>query len=137
MSAGKRPSTSSLRRYISSRPYVTVADLRRRFGLDDPDAITHLRRNGTRAYIGLPEREAMKLQELWERGEVGMEMSMEVHAPVIVGVYPMRIIHFAPHLGGRNGGPSNGVNGANGANGAGHNGQRPLEEIEADSDEEA
>jgi hypothetical protein len=95
MSAGKRPSTSSLRRYLTSRPYVTVADLRRRFGLDDPDAMSHLRRNGTAAYIGLPEREAAKLQELWERGEVGMELSVEVRAPVIIGVYPMRIAHFA------------------------------------------
>ena len=34
MSASKRPSTSSLRRFITSRPYVTVAELRRRFGLE-------------------------------------------------------------------------------------------------------
>ena len=95
MSAIKRPSTSSLRRYIASRPFVTVADIRRRFGLDDPDAISLIRRNGSRAYVGLPEREATKLQDLWERDEVGMEMSVEVRAPVVVGVYPMRIARFA------------------------------------------
>jgi hypothetical protein len=94
MSASKRPSTSSLRRFITSRPFVTVAELRRRFGLDDPDAMALLRRNGTSAWIGLPDREAGKLQELWDRGELGVELSVEVRAPVVVGVYPMRIARY-------------------------------------------
>ena len=94
MSANKRPSTSSLRRFITSRPYVTVAEIRRRFGLDDPDAMAHLQRNGTSAWIGLPEREATKLQELWLRDELGLQMSVEVRAPVVVGIYPMRIARY-------------------------------------------
>jgi hypothetical protein len=93
MSASKRPSTSSLRRYLTSRPYIAVADIRRRFGLD-PEAMSVLARNGTTAYIGLPEREASKIQDLWQRDEVGMELSVEVRAPVVVGVYPMRIARF-------------------------------------------
>jgi hypothetical protein len=51
-------------------------------------------RNGTTAYIGLPEREALKLQDLWQRDEVGVELSVEVRAPVVVGIYPMRIARF-------------------------------------------
>ena len=94
MSANKRPSTSSLRRFITSRPYVTVAEIRRRFGLDDPDAMAHLQRNGTSAWIGLPDREATKLEELWHRDELGLEMSVEVQAPVVVGIYPMRIARY-------------------------------------------
>jgi hypothetical protein len=93
MSATKRPSTSSLRRYLTSRPYIAVADIRRRFGLE-PDAMSVVARNGTTAYIGLPEREASKLQDLWQRDEVGVELSVEVRAPVVVGVYPMRIARF-------------------------------------------
>jgi hypothetical protein len=93
MSSSKRPSTSSLRRYLTSRPYTAVADIRRRFGLE-PDAMSVIARNGTTAYVGLPEREAMKLQDLWQRDEVGVELSVEVRAPVIVGVYPMRIARF-------------------------------------------
>ncbi len=93
MSANKRPSTSSLRRYLTSRPYLSLADIRRRFGLD-PDAMSVVSRNGTTAYIGLPEREAAKLQDLWQRDEVGVEFSVEVKAPVVVGVYPMRIARF-------------------------------------------
>ena len=94
MSANKRPSTSSLRRFITSRPYVTVAEIRRRFGLDDPDAMAHLQRNGTFAWIGLPDREATKLEELWHRDELGFEMSVEVRAPVVVGIYPLRIARY-------------------------------------------
>jgi hypothetical protein len=93
MSANKRPSTSSLRRYLTSRPYIAVADIRRRFGLE-PDAMSVVSSNGTTAYVGLPEREATKLQDLWQRDEVGVELSVEVKAPVVVGVYPMRIARF-------------------------------------------
>jgi hypothetical protein len=93
MSATKRPSTSSLRRYLTSRPYISVADVRRRFGLE-ADAMSHIARNGTSAYVGLPEREALKLQDLWQRDEVGIELSVEVNAPVVIGIYPMRIARF-------------------------------------------
>ena len=99
MTALKRPSTSSLRRFINSRPYVTVSEIRRRFGLDDPDAVTRVTRNGTTAFIGLPEREAMKLCELWQHGEVGFEFSVEVRAPAVVGIYPMRVARYLQHNG--------------------------------------
>ena len=94
MSGSKRPSTSSLRRFISSRPYVAIPELRRRFALDDPDAISRLERDGATAWIGLPEREASKLQELWQRDEIGLELSVEVRAPVVVGIYPTRIARY-------------------------------------------
>ena len=99
MSASKRPSTSSLRRFITSRPFVTVAELRRRFGLDEQDGMVCLRRNGTQAWIGLPEREATKLQDLWDRDEIGVELSVEVRAPVVIGVYPMRIARYLVEMG--------------------------------------
>jgi hypothetical protein len=94
MSATKRPSTSSLRRFVCSRPYVPVAELRRRFGLDEPDAMARISRNGSSAYIGVPAREAAKLEELWMRDELGVELSVDVRAPVVVGVFPMRIARY-------------------------------------------
>jgi hypothetical protein len=109
MSASKRPSTSSLRRFITSRPYVTVADIRRRFTIDDPDAMACLQRNGSSAWIGLPEREATKLQELWQRDELGLQMSVEVRAPVVVGVYPMRIARYVIDAAALGAAPSNGT----------------------------
>ncbi len=105
MSASKRPSTSSLRRFITSRPFVTVAELRRRFALEDAEGMARLAHNGTVAWIGLPDREAAKLQDLWERGDVGIELSVEVRAPVVVGVYPMRIASYIVE------GSANGANG--------------------------
>jgi hypothetical protein len=95
MSSSKRPSTSSLRRFLTSRPYVPVAEIRRRFGIDDPDCMCSVKRDGQSAFVGLPEREALKIQDLWSRGEIGLELSVEVRAPVVVGIYPMRIARYA------------------------------------------
>jgi hypothetical protein len=103
MSATKRPSTSSLRRFVCSRPYVPVAELRRRFGLDEPDAMARISRNGSSAYIGVPAREAAKLEELWMRDELGVELSVDVRAPVVVGVFPMRISRYVVDYNGANG----------------------------------
>jgi hypothetical protein len=100
MSSSKRPSTSSLRRFIASRPYVPVAEIRRRFALDDPDCVCRVERGGISAFVGLPEREASKIQELWNRDEIGLELSVEVNAPVAVGVYPMRIARYVMDGGG-------------------------------------
>ena len=93
MTQAKRPSTSSLRRFITSRPYVTVAEIRRRFALE-ADGVVRIRGERSTAYVGLPEREAAKLEELWARGEIGVEMSVEVRAPVVVGVFPTRVAPF-------------------------------------------
>lgn len=94
---------------------MTVAEIRRRFGIDDPDAIARVQRNGTTAWIGLPEREASKLQDLWIRGELGVELSVEVRASVVVGIYPMRIARYVTNFGVQNGH----MNGAHARNGAG------------------
>jgi hypothetical protein len=117
MPATKRPSTSSLRRFISSRPYVTVSEVRRRFGLEESDAVSRLSCDGTTAWIGLPEREASKICELWQRGEIGLELSHEVHAPAVVGIYPMRLAwHVVNASNGQR--PANGALRARGEHGA-------------------
>jgi len=135
MSANKRPSTSSLRRYLTSRPYLSVADIRRRFGLD-PDAMSVVSRNGTTAYIGLPEREASKLQDLWQRDEVGVELSVEVRAPVVVGVYPMRIARFVLDQTTQANGHVNGHVGQNGR-GNGFHPPEPMPQAAAPEDASA
>ena len=109
MTANKRPSTSSLRRFITSRPYVAIAELRRRFVLDEPDAVSRLERKGVVAWVGLPQREATKLQDLWLRDEVGLELSVEVRAPVVVGIYPMRIARYLTDGAAFSGSSGNGV----------------------------
>ena len=128
MSSSKRPSTSSLRRFITSRPYVPVAEIRRRFGIDDPDCMCCLERNAETVFLGLPEREALKIQELWVREEIGLELSVEVHARVVVGIYPMRIARYFMEANG-NGHHPNGHHPGGFTNGhatANDNGYRPV-----------
>lgn len=105
MSGSKRPSTSSLRRFLVSRPYVPIAEIRRRFGLGDPDEMSCIKRDGRSCFIGLPQREALKLEDLWCRDEVGLELSVEVRAPVVVGIYPMRIARYVVETNGNGHGP--------------------------------
>ena len=110
MTGSKRPSTSSLRRFITSRPYVPIAELRRRFALDEPDAIWRNQRDGEAAFIGRAVREATQIADRWSRDEIGLELSVEVRAPVVVGIYPMRIARFV----------TDGANGHVTTNGNGH-----------------
>jgi hypothetical protein len=80
-----------LRRFIKSRPYVPMHELRRRFGINGAeDEVSPLPIDDARVYIGLPERECRLLGELVRGGEVGYELSLDPRTPIVVGVYPMR-----------------------------------------------
>jgi hypothetical protein len=80
-----------LRRFIKSRPYVPMHELRRRFAIDGADdEVTQVSLDGTRIYVGLPDREGNLLGELLRGGEIGYELSLDPRTPVVVGVYPMR-----------------------------------------------
>lgn len=80
-----------LRRFIKSRPYVPMHELRRRFAIDGTDDdVTQVDLDGARLYVGLPQREGALLGELLRGGEIGYELSFDPLAPIVVGVYPMR-----------------------------------------------
>ena len=80
-----------LRRFIKSRPYVPMHELRRRFAIDGgEDDVTKVQLDGGNVYVGLPEREGSLLGELLRGGEIGYELSFDPRAPIVVGVYPMR-----------------------------------------------
>ena len=80
-----------LRRFIKSRPYVPMHELRRRFGIDGvEDDVTQVTLEGTNVYVGLPGREGALLGELLRGGEIGYELSLDPRSPIVVGVYPMR-----------------------------------------------
>jgi hypothetical protein len=82
-----------LRRFIKSRPYVPMHELRRRFGINGhDDDVTPVDLGRTRVYVGLPHREGSLLGELLRGGEIGYELSLDPHTPVVVGLYPMRPI---------------------------------------------
>jgi len=95
--AGLRPdrpngcTAPQLRRFIKSRPYVPMHELRRRFAIDGTDDdVTQVELDGGRVYVGLPAREGSLLGELLRGGEIGYELSFDPLAPIVVGVYPMR-----------------------------------------------
>lgn len=81
-----------LRRFIKSRPYVPMHELRRRFGIngteDDVSAIELGDRR--RIYVGLPPREGSLLGELLRGGDIGYELSLDPRTPIVIGLYPMR-----------------------------------------------
>ena len=90
--AGRAGCTApQLRRFIKSRPYVPMHELRRRFGINGAeDEVSPLPIDDARVYVGLPERECRLLGELVRGGEVGYELSLDPRTPIVVGVYPMR-----------------------------------------------
>jgi hypothetical protein len=82
---------AQLRRFIKSRPWVPMHELRRRFGINGvEDDVTPMRVGDTVLYIGLPPAESRLMAELFGAGDVGYELSLDPGAPVVVGVYPMR-----------------------------------------------
>ncbi len=82
---------AQLRRFIKSRPYVPLHELRRRFGLNGADDdVSGVEVDGQRIFIGLPERETGLLGELLRQGDVGYELLLDPTSPLVIGVFPMR-----------------------------------------------
>jgi hypothetical protein len=92
MDLGEHGATApQLRRFIKSRAYVPMHELRRRFGIaSEDDDVTPVDLDRHRIYVGLPSREGQLLAELLRGGDIGFELSMDPIAPIVVGVYPMR-----------------------------------------------
>jgi hypothetical protein len=85
--------TAQLRRFIKSRAYIPMHEIRRRFAIAaEDDDVTGIVLGSGRIFVGLPPREATMLGELFRAGEVGYELQLDPIAPVVVGVYPMRPI---------------------------------------------
>jgi hypothetical protein len=95
----RRPSAQTvctaaqLRRFIKSRAYVPMHELRRRFGINgSDDDVTPVPMERGTIFVGLPRQEGNLLGELLRAGEVGFELSLDPRTPIVVGVYPMRPI---------------------------------------------
>ncbi len=80
-----------LRRFIKSRAYVPMHELRRRFAINGhDDDVTAVDVDKRRVFVGLPDREGRLLGELLRGGDIGYELSLDPISPIVVGVYPMR-----------------------------------------------
>ena len=88
---GHGATAPQLRRFIKSRAYVPMHELRRRFAIDGvEDDVTVVDVGQHRIFVGLPEREGQLLGELLQSGDIGYELSLDPISPIVVGVYPMR-----------------------------------------------
>lgn len=82
---------AQMRRFIKSRPYVPIHELRRRFEIEGGEDDVNPVPTGTGTiYVGLPPQEARFLSDLIQAGEVGCEMLLDPCSPGVVGVYAMR-----------------------------------------------
>jgi hypothetical protein len=82
---------AQLRRFIKSRPWVPMHELRRRFGINGgDDDVSPMRVDDHTLFIGMPPAEGRMMAELLTAGDVGYELSLDPVTPIVVGVYPMR-----------------------------------------------
>ena len=82
---------AQLRRFIKSRPWIPLHELRRRFGIyGGDDDVSPIRVGDHTLFIGLPPAESRLMAELLTGGDVGYELSLDPATPIVVGVYPMR-----------------------------------------------
>lgn len=89
--AERTATAPQLRRFIKSRAYVPMHELRRRFAINGgDDEVTPVDLERRRIFVGLPEREGRLLGELLRAGDIGFELSLDPISPIVVGVYPMR-----------------------------------------------
>jgi hypothetical protein len=89
MGKDKRQSPSTLLWFIRHKSYVPISEIRRRFFIDAEDGCFIEAGRHRRAFVGLPGGTAQSLEKLWQQGKIGIELSAEFDAEVVIGVYPM------------------------------------------------
>lgn len=88
---GQACTQAQLRRFIKSRAYVPMHELRRRFAINgEADDVHPVDTREGRVWVGLPSRESAFLAELVDRGEIGLELCTDPCVSMVVGVYAMR-----------------------------------------------
>ncbi len=91
MAKKRKLSKSSLLWFLRSRPFVPVAEIRRRFGLEAVDEIGIIHGREGKIYVGLPSRVARLLEELWRENRIDLVLSLDLHARVLIGVYALHL----------------------------------------------
>ncbi len=82
---------AQLRRFIKSRAYVPMHELRRRFEINgDADDVAPVRTREGLFWVGLPERESGFLADLVDKGEIGLELCHDPCVDMIIGLYAIK-----------------------------------------------
>jgi len=92
----KRVTKGNLWGFIQSRPYASVADIRRLFTMEVDGAAPIPTSEGT-CYIGLPVDVAEIVRQLWHEGRVALDLNPNVKARVVQGIYPARVPPHRQH----------------------------------------
>ena len=88
---GQGCTQAQLRRFIKSRAYVPMHELRRRFAINgEADDVRPVETSEGRFWAGLPERECGFLADLMNKGEIGVELCHDPCVDMIIGVYAIR-----------------------------------------------
>lgn len=88
---GQGCTQAQLRRFIKSRAYVPMHELRRRFDINgEADDVQPVETSEGRFWVGLPLRECGFLADLLDKGEIGLELCQDPCVSMVVGVYAMR-----------------------------------------------
>ena len=88
---GQGCTQAQLRRFIKSRAYVPMHELRRRFAINgEADDVRAVETQDGRYWAGLPARECGVLAYLVDTGEVGLELCHDPRVDMIIGVYAIR-----------------------------------------------
>ncbi len=88
---GQGCTQAQLRRFIKSRSYIPMHELRRRFAIDgEADDVLAVETRERRYWAGLPPRECGFLADLVDRGEVGLELCHDPCVDMIIGVYAIK-----------------------------------------------
>ena len=86
----KRVTKGNLWGFIQSRPYVSLADIRRLFSMEVEGAAAIHTSEGV-TYVGLPPEVADLVRQLWQEGRIAFDLNYDVHARVVQGIYPARV----------------------------------------------
>jgi hypothetical protein len=89
LGVAKKVTKGNLWGFIQSRPYASVADIRRTFALDVETASPVRTSEGT-YFIGLPQEAAALILQLWNEGRIVLDVNPDVKANVVQGLYPAR-----------------------------------------------
>jgi hypothetical protein len=88
---GQGCTQAQLRRFIKSRAYVPMHELRRRFDINGgADDVQPVRTRDGRVWVGLPVRESGFIAELVDRGEIGLELCHDPCVDMVIGVYAIK-----------------------------------------------
>lgn len=77
---------SNLRRLIRARAYTSISQIRRYFSIESEDVNPIHGPNGM-VFVALPEASAGILSQLWREGKIDVQLSPDVRAAIIDGVY--------------------------------------------------